>query len=172
MGAAKGKKKGGSWVSWDDLSASSENGFTFSANLEQWEANNSVARVSPNTPSAGHLRVFNVSEAAREVSVRALQLAAASAALANRLGLEDADLRHVSLEQTRLGKQCPKHVQCPTRLGKYRVHDGSCSNPRRPWLGRALSPLQRLLPAHYDDGTILHLFYIQYGPSYFNIEAN
>lgn len=147
------------WVSWDDLSASSENGFTFSENLEQWEANNSVPRVSPNSPSAGHLRVFNVSEAAREISVRALQLAAASAALANRLGLEnpDGDLRHVSLEQTRLGKQCPKRTQCPPRLGKYRVHDGSCNNPRQPWLGRALSPLQRLLPAHYDDGLDIKL---------------
>lgn len=35
---------------------------------------------------------------------------------------------------------------------RYRTHDGTCNNARRPRWGSALSAVQRFLPATYSDG--------------------
>ncbi|KAK3926529.1 Peroxidase [Frankliniella fusca] len=40
---------------------------------------------------------------------------------------------------------------CPPVL-LFRPHDGSCNNPRFPWLGRANTPLYRVLHPAYADG--------------------
>jgi len=87
-------------VSLDDLVASSDNGMSFKEKLELFEQRvlqEMGIKVEANSPSGGHLRVFNSSEGARDLAVRALQLAAATTALTNRLGLSDpdGDLRQV-----------------------------------------------------------------------------
>lgn len=107
-------------------------------------------------------QVFQSTEEAREIALRALQLAAATKGLKTRLGLADPDgeLRQINVMDTRLGEGCPPLPSCPLRLGKYRTHDGSCNNPRRPWIGRAMSPTQRLLHPHYDDGMYFIFQYI------------
>ncbi|CAB3377984.1 Hypothetical predicted protein [Cloeon dipterum] len=144
------------FISADDLSASSVNGKSFTDKLETLEAELKKIgiKVESDTPSAGHLRVFNTTDEARELSLKALRLAAATSALTNRLGLSNpnGELRQVDLQNSRLGESCPPVPVCPAIGGKYRLHDGTCSNPRRSWIGRATSPMQRLLPAHYDDG--------------------
>ncbi|XP_059486654.1 chorion peroxidase-like [Neocloeon triangulifer] len=145
------------FVSADDLTASSDNGMSFKEKLENFE--NKVLpdmgiKVEKDSPSAGHLKVFNTTAEARELAVQALQLAAATSALTNRLGIANpsGELRQVGVQSTQLGQSCPPLPNCSPRLSKYRIHDGTCNNPRRSWVGRATSPLQRLLPAHYDDG--------------------
>ncbi|XP_058805133.1 chorion peroxidase-like [Phymastichus coffea] len=50
--------------------------------------------------------------------------------------------------------RCPRRSSpsCPAASRKYRTSDGSCNNLRELWWGSAMSTMQRLLPAVYNDG--------------------
>ena len=63
------------------------------------------------------------------------------------LGLQTIDTRLSLLEDT-----CPRLPVC--LLNKYRTFDGTCNNLQQPSWGSALSPLERLAPAEYDDGKL------------------
>ncbi|KAF4516884.1 hypothetical protein B566_EDAN011229 [Ephemera danica] len=125
------------------------------AELEHLSAADLAASTEDGSHFVTELKDFSKTDkGARDVAMQALKLAAATKGLKNRLGLADPDmeLRQVNVQGTRLGERCPPLPQCPSRLSKYRTHDGSCNNARKPWLGRAQSPTQRLLHAHYEDG--------------------
>ena len=51
---------------------------------------------------------------------------------------------------TLLGDACLAPPVCPAII--YRSFDGSCNNLINPNWGRALTPLERLLPPVYEDG--------------------
>ncbi|XP_015595581.1 uncharacterized protein LOC107267903 isoform X1 [Cephus cinctus] len=53
-----------------------------------------------------------------------------------------------------LQRQCPQRgtPECPPASLRYRTADGSCNNLQNLWWGSAMSTMQRLLPAFYDDG--------------------
>jgi peroxidase len=69
------------------------------------------------------------------------------------LGLQAIDTR-LSL----LGDTCPILPACVPI--KYRSFDGTCNNLRQPSWGSALSPLERLAPPEYDDGTLVNCLYV------------
>ncbi|XP_046610472.1 uncharacterized protein LOC124300423 isoform X1 [Neodiprion virginianus] len=56
--------------------------------------------------------------------------------------------------RTALHRQCPRRgiPPCPPASLRYRTSDGSCNNPNELWWGSAMSAMQRLLNAAYDDG--------------------
>ena len=64
------------------------------------------------------------------------------------IGLQVLDTR-----ATLLGDACLAPPLCPAI--KYRSFDGSCNNLINPNWGRALTPLERLLPPVYEDGSLL-----------------
>jgi hypothetical protein len=64
-------------------------------------------------------------------------------------GFSNADTRN-----TVLSTSCPNEPFCGNRNSKYRAIDGSCNNLQKPKYGQLLTPLQRILPNDYFDGTI------------------
>jgi hypothetical protein len=61
-------------------------------------------------------------------------------------------LQVLDTRATLLGDACLAPPVCPAII--YRSFDGSCNNLINPNWGRALTPLERLLPPVYEDGTI------------------
>ncbi|XP_076288215.1 peroxidase homolog isoform X2 [Lasioglossum baleicum] len=59
----------------------------------------------------------------------------------------------IDTSKTLIHEVCPaflSEVEC--RPGKYRRHDGLCTNLRNPTWGATLSPFQRLMPPRFADG--------------------
>ena len=60
---------------------------------------------------------------------------------------------NADLTSTVLDSNCPSEPRCNGN-SKYRKIDGSCNNKIKSKYGQLLTPLQRILPNAYDDGTI------------------
>ena len=60
---------------------------------------------------------------------------------------------NADLTSTILDSNCPSEPRCNGN-SKYRNIDGSCNNKIKSKYGQLLTPLQRILPNAYDDGTI------------------
>lgn len=60
----------------------------------------------------------------------------------------------ISLKRTPLEAFCPPREtpRCSPATKRYRTHDGTCNNDRRPRWGSAQMPYHRFLPPDYDDG--------------------
>ncbi|XP_017856625.1 PREDICTED: uncharacterized protein LOC108609330 [Drosophila arizonae] len=60
----------------------------------------------------------------------------------------------ISLRRTALEALCPVRdpPPCMPAAERYRTHDGTCNNKRRPRWGAAQMPFNRFLPPEYGDG--------------------
>ncbi|XP_053670498.1 uncharacterized protein LOC128720823 [Anopheles nili] len=60
----------------------------------------------------------------------------------------------ISLKKTPLEKLCPSRdaPRCVPASLRYRTHDGTCNNARRPRWGSAQMPFHRFLAPEYQDG--------------------
>uniref|UniRef100_A0A182M5W6 Uncharacterized protein n=1 Tax=Anopheles culicifacies TaxID=139723 RepID=A0A182M5W6_9DIPT len=60
----------------------------------------------------------------------------------------------ISLKKTPLEKLCPSREspRCVPASLRYRTHDGTCNNARRPRWGSAQMPFHRFLAPEYQDG--------------------
>ncbi|XP_030376363.1 uncharacterized protein LOC115625455 [Scaptodrosophila lebanonensis] len=60
----------------------------------------------------------------------------------------------ISLRRTALESLCPPRdpPSCMPASERYRTHDGTCNNKRRPRWGSAQMPFNRFLPPEYGDG--------------------
>uniref|UniRef100_A0A182PQQ4 Uncharacterized protein n=1 Tax=Anopheles epiroticus TaxID=199890 RepID=A0A182PQQ4_9DIPT len=60
----------------------------------------------------------------------------------------------ISLKRTPLEKLCPSREapRCVPASLRYRTHDGTCNNARRPRWGSAQMPFHRFLAPEYQDG--------------------
>ncbi|XP_023036150.2 uncharacterized protein LOC6651473 [Drosophila willistoni] len=60
----------------------------------------------------------------------------------------------ISLRRTALEALCPPRdpPSCMPASERYRTHDGTCNNKRRPRWGAAQMPFNRFLPPEYGDG--------------------
>ena len=63
-------------------------------------------------------------------------------------------MNNIDISGTSLASSCPSDPRCNYN-SKYRKIDGSCNNKFTPRLGKYNTPLQRILPNAYDDGTII-----------------
>ena len=63
-------------------------------------------------------------------------------------------MNNIDISGTSLASSCPSDPRCNYN-SKYRTIDGSCNNKFTPRLGKYNTPLQRILPNAYDDGTII-----------------
>ncbi|XP_047478560.1 LOW QUALITY PROTEIN: chorion peroxidase-like [Penaeus chinensis] len=107
------------------------------------------------TPAYGHLRVFTINPQAKQRHLNAFAIAMASVHIMEDLSLTARQggfgLQQMDVRNTILGDRCPSVPNCNLR-NKYRTADGSCNNPRQPTWGQSNTPVQRILPARYDDG--------------------
>ncbi|XP_017058583.1 uncharacterized protein LOC108099526 [Drosophila ficusphila] len=62
--------------------------------------------------------------------------------------------QRISLRRTALEGLCPPRdpPPCMPASERYRTHDGTCNNKRRPRWGAAQMPFNRFLPPEYGDG--------------------
>lgn len=60
----------------------------------------------------------------------------------------------VSLKRTALEGLCPPRdpPHCVAATRRYRTHDGTCNNARKPRWGSAHMPFHRFLQPEYADG--------------------
>lgn len=60
----------------------------------------------------------------------------------------------ISLRKTPLEAFCPPQIppRCPPFTARYRTHDGTCNNARKPRWGSAQMPFHRYLAPAYNDG--------------------
>jgi hypothetical protein len=56
------------------------------------------------------------------------------------------------INDTVIKKICPLNVIAECIPGKYRSFSGHCNNVDAPLKGATYEPMQRLLPADYEDG--------------------
>lgn len=70
------------------------------------------------------------------------------------LGRQTGGQAKISLRRTPLEGLCPARdsPQCNPATRRYRTHDGTCNNPRKPRWGSAHMPFHRFLHPDYADG--------------------
>ncbi|KAF2363490.1 hypothetical protein FHG87_005760, partial [Trinorchestia longiramus] len=111
---------------------------------------------NPRTPEYRHLQFFKTSPRAMRFGRAAITVERSTNFLMIRYDLTPLQasfgLRQFSLRDTILSDTCPEQPFCGGKEEYYRTIDGSCNNPNNPTWGQAKTALQRILPAHYDDG--------------------
>lgn len=70
------------------------------------------------------------------------------------LGRQKDEVKKISLKRTPLEGLCPPRdtPQCVAATKRYRTHDGTCNNFRKPRWGSAHMPFHRFIPPEYSDG--------------------
>ena len=120
------------------------------------KANNIVIR--KNSASGQHLRFLGFKEETFNISRAALAIMQATKHLAAKHELNPGEagfgLTQFTLRNTALSESCPAEPHCDAKTinSPYRTITGACNNIRRTSWGKALLPVQRILPPDYADG--------------------
>ncbi|KAA0203707.1 Peroxidase-like [Hyalella azteca] len=124
--------------------------------LEQVLRTQDIVVSNPKSPEYRHLQFFKTSPRAMKFGRAAITVERSTVFLMKKFYLTSLQagygLRRFSVRDTILSDTCPEEPYCGEKEEYYRTIDGSCNNIRNPRWGQAKTALNRILPAHYEDG--------------------